>query len=181
MPQTQVVRTTTEPRESLTVFLLGVRVNALLRPRRWMWVNAAFVRMDAELRSDPALGLLHSRVLPSARGVTVVQYWESTRALLDYARRPLHSAAWQRYLREGGAGAGVWHETYEVGAPQSEGAAHAGYEAVYLNMPAHGLGRALGTVPIDRGTRRALDRLARRRARGAAAPAAPASAADGTR
>ncbi|MBV2365519.1 monooxygenase family protein [Streptomonospora nanhaiensis] len=179
MPQTQVRRTTTEPRESLTVFLLGVRVNALLRPRRWMWINRAFLAMSSELRADPALGLLHERVLPSARGVTAVQYWESTRALMDYARRATHSAAWQRYLREGGAGAGVWHETYEIGAPQSERAEQgAGYEAVYLNMPDHGLGRALGTVPVDRSTRRALDRLARRRTRGGTGAGAAAAAPD---
>ncbi|QBI52981.1 DUF4188 domain-containing protein [Streptomonospora litoralis] len=179
MSDTTIPRLTTEPRESLTVFLLGARVNALLKPHSWVWVVRAFSRMAAELQSDPSRGLLHSRTLPSMFGVTVVQYWESTEALLRYAHDETHSAAWRRYYRQGGDAVGLWHETYEVGLPQSgppdpAGAERPeepptqtgrGYEAIYANMPTTGLGRALGTRPIDRGTRRALDRMALRRAR----------------
>ncbi|GAA1769418.1 MULTISPECIES: DUF4188 domain-containing protein [Streptomonospora] len=174
MPEVQTGRTTTEPRDGLTVFLLGARVNALLQPHRWVWVARAFRRMDAELAAAPDRGLLHSRTLPSMRGVTVIQYWESTEALLRYAHDATHSAAWRRYYRQGGDAAGLWHETYEVGLPQSGGGAEAeregteparGYEAIYANVPPMGLGRALGTRPVDRETRRALDRLALRRAR----------------
>ncbi|WP_052809401.1 DUF4188 domain-containing protein [Streptomonospora alba] len=173
---TRIPRLTTEPRDSMTVFLLGARVNALLRPRRWMWVGLAFNRMAAELRADPALGLLHSRSLPSVRGVTVIQYWESTAALLRYAHAETHSEAWRRFYRQGGDEVGLWHETYEIGLPQAEDADRAedagadagkrrGYEAIYANVPPLGLGRALGTRPIGRDTHRALDRLALRRAR----------------
>ncbi|MDT0302420.1 DUF4188 domain-containing protein [Streptomonospora wellingtoniae] len=173
MSEKKPVRITAEPRDSLTVFLLGARVNALLRPRRWVWVARAFRRMDAELADDPGRGLLYSRTLPSVRGVTVIQYWESTEALLRYAHDATHSAAWRRYYRQGGDAAGLWHETYEVGLPQSGGTdaegdceePPRGYEAIYVNVPTTGLGGALGTRPVDRDTRRALDRLSLRRAR----------------
>ncbi|MFD0776807.1 DUF4188 domain-containing protein, partial [Streptomonospora algeriensis] len=164
MADTRIARTTTEPRESLTVFLLGARVNALLKPRGWVWVARAFNSMAAELQAAPGLGLLHSRTLPSVRGVTVIQYWESTEALLRYAHGETHSQAWRRFYRQGGDTVGLWHETYEVGLPQTDAAASRaeetragagvrhGYEAVYANVPAMGLGRALGTRPIGRET-----------------------------
>ncbi|MUL42682.1 DUF4188 domain-containing protein [Streptomonospora sp. PA3] len=184
MSDSPIPRLTTEPRDSLTVFLLGARVNALLRPRRWMWVGAAFRRMAAELEADPGLGMLHSRTLPSMRGVTVIQYWESTEALLSYAQGPTHSSAWRRFYRQGGDAVGLWHETFEVGLPQAGAAAgrspeesaptQRGYEAIYANVPALGLGRALGTRPVGRGTQRALDRLALRRARARTRAAEPA-------
>ncbi|GAB3452834.1 DUF4188 domain-containing protein [Streptomonospora sediminis] len=187
---TKIPRMTNEPREHLTVFLLGTRINALFKPQRWVWVLRAFRAMAAELEADPARGLLYSRILPSMFGVTVIQYWESTDALLRYAHDETHSAAWKRFYRQGGDDVGIWHETYEVGTPQSGGgsaeqveqpeqadgadpaegarpAQRRGFESVYANMPTMGLGRALGTRPIGRGTQRSLDRLAVRRARAA--------------
>lgn len=174
----RIPRMTNEPRENLTVFLLGTRINALFKPQRWVWVLRAFRAMADELEADPARGLLYSRILPSMFGVTVIQYWESTDALLRYAHDETHSAAWKRFYRQGGDDVGLWHETYEVGTPQSGGgsadpaegarpAQRRGFESIYTNMPTMGLGRALGTRPVGRGAQRALDRLAVRRARAA--------------
>ncbi|WP_046468069.1 monooxygenase family protein [Allosalinactinospora lopnorensis] len=152
-------RRTTEPRETLTVFLIGFRVNALLKPHRWWWVTRAFREMEAELLADPRCGLLHSSTLVGTRGVTSVQYWESTEALMSYAHADRHSNAWQEAYRRLDGSAGIWHETYEIGAPQSGDGR--GYEAIYLDLPRRGLGTALGTRPVTRETRRAANRLAR--------------------
>jgi len=53
-----------------------------------------------------------------------------------------HLEVWRRYWqRVGESGrSGIWHETFLVKAGQ--------YEAVYGNMPAHGLGRAGRLVPV---------------------------------
>ncbi|WP_393916324.1 monooxygenase family protein [Halostreptopolyspora alba] len=151
--------TTTEPRETLTLFLLGFRANALLRPRRWWWLTTAFREMEAELLAAPERGLLHSRTLVGARGLTSVQYWRSTEELMRYAHESGHARAWREFYRRRDGSAGIWHEVYEIGVPQSPDSR--GYEAIYVDIPRMGLGRALGTRPVTRETRSAGDRLAR--------------------
>jgi hypothetical protein len=73
----------------------------------------------------------------------LVQYWRSYELLTDYARgkNSKHYPAWMRILkqaRNGGSGAGIWHETYKVRAGE--------YEGIYVNAPPFGLGKA-GLVP----------------------------------
>nr|WP_246421912.1 DUF4188 domain-containing protein [Nocardiopsis mwathae] len=173
-PQPTNGRTTNRPRESFTVFLLGLHVNAWYKPHRWLRTVRDFRRMQVELEADPALGLLHSRTLLSPRGTTVVQYWESTEALMRYARASTHSGIWRDFHRDRDGSVGIWHETYEIGTPQAE-ASGRGYEALYVDVPTQGLGAALGTEPVTRATHAARTRLARpsrehsRRARGGAA------------
>ena len=49
---------------------------------------------------------------------------------------------WRTYWKRVGKGdrAGIWHETYLVRAGE--------YEAIYGNMPPHGLGKATNLVPL---------------------------------
>ena len=76
---------------------------------------------------------------------TIVQYWRSFEQLEAFAKdkEDPHLEIWRQYWRRVGRSArtGIWHETYLVKAGQ--------YEAVYGNMPAHGLGKAGRLVPMS--------------------------------
>ena len=54
-----------------------------------------------------------------------------------------HLDVWRQYWRRVGRSGrtGIWHETYLVRSGQ--------YEALYGNMPAHGLGKAGQLVPVS--------------------------------
>ena len=66
-----------------------------------------------------------------------------------------HVAAWRNYWKRVGKDTrtGIWHETYLVRAGE--------YEAIYGNMPPHGLGKASSLVPMADATS-ARARLRRR-------------------
>jgi hypothetical protein len=76
---------------------------------------------------------------------TIVQYWRSFAQLEAFAtdKDDPHVEIWCQYWRRVGRSTrtGIWHETYLVKAGQ--------YEAVYGNMPAHGLGKAGRLVPMS--------------------------------
>ncbi|GAA3745188.1 DUF4188 domain-containing protein [Salinactinospora qingdaonensis] len=151
-------RMTVEPEAGFVVFIIGMRINTWYRIDKWWRVIRAFRAMFTELTAEPERGLLHARILTGINGVTSVQYWESTDKLLRYAHDRLHTAAWQQYYRLLDDGTvGIWHETYQVGAERDTSAQ--GYEAIYKQMPAFGLGAALGVRPLTRQTRRSSDRL----------------------
>jgi hypothetical protein len=80
---------------------------------------------------------------------TIVQYWRSFEQLEAFAgdQDDPHLAAWRNYWRRVGRSGrtGIWHETYLV----RDGA----YEAVYGNMPPHGLGKAGRLVPASESSR----------------------------
>jgi hypothetical protein len=58
--------------------------------------------------------------------------------------------AWRQYWRRVGRSnrTGIWHETYLVQAGQ--------YEAIYGNMPPHGLGKAGHLMPASEASHRRL-------------------------
>jgi hypothetical protein len=76
---------------------------------------------------------------------TIVQYWRSFEHLEAFAKDKddPHLEVWRQYWRRVGKSdrTGIWHETYLVPAGQ--------YEAVYGNMPPHGLGKAGRLVPVS--------------------------------
>jgi hypothetical protein len=76
---------------------------------------------------------------------TIVQYWRSFEQLEAFAKDEddPHLDVWRHYWRRVGrtGRTGIWHETYLVKAGQ--------YEAVYGNMPAHGLGKAGQLLPVS--------------------------------
>jgi Domain of unknown function (DUF4188) len=76
---------------------------------------------------------------------TIVPYWRSFEQLEAFAndRDDPHLDVWRQYWWRIGRSSrtGIWHETYLVKAGQ--------YEAVYGNMPAHGLGKAGRLVPAS--------------------------------
>jgi hypothetical protein len=142
--------------EPIVVFLIGMRVNRWWKLHRWLPVARAMPRMLRELFSNKDSGLLGATFGITAQGPFMVQYWQSTEKLLGYAsdRNGQHFPAWAAFNRKVATSGdvGIWHETYAV----PRGA----YEAIYVNMPAFGLG-TVGKLEPARGVRsRAAGRLA---------------------
>jgi Domain of unknown function (DUF4188) len=135
------------------VFLIGARVNSKLEVARSLvdlGGRRGMRHMLDYLVAHPEKGLLaYEMGIP-----TIVQYWRSFDHLEAFAndKDDPHLAVWRQYWRRVGRSGrtGIWHETYLV----REGA----YEAIYGNMPPHGLGKAGRLVPMSEAAR-ARDRL----------------------
>lgn len=137
------------------VFLIGMRINRLLLPHKWLPTVFAMPRMLKELAKQPELGMLHAQTFVSGRTILVVQYWRSFDQLHAYAHAKNlgHLPAWAEFNRKvGGNGTvGIFHESYLVKAGQ--------YEGVSVNMPRHGLAKAGEMVPATGSMRDARSRL----------------------
>lgn len=139
-------RVTAEIEGDFVVFLIGMRINRFLRPRKWLPVFVAMPRMIRELERRPEAGLLGAELyFAGPRRPMVVQYWRSFEHLEAYARSrdARHWPAWVAFNKRIGSSGdvGIWHETYLVPA--------GGYDSVYNNMPAIGLGAASHLVPAS--------------------------------
>ncbi|GHI04713.1 hypothetical protein AQI88_29205 [Streptomyces cellostaticus] len=156
--------TTAAAEGDVVVLLIGMRINHFWAVHQWLPVLLAMPRMLRELQKDPERGLLgHVLLTASPRTYYVVQYWESKEKLYAYATSPdmFHHRAWavlNRMERKGRlrGHVGRWHETYI--------AAEGSYESIYFDMPAFGLAKAHGQVPLERRGRYAKDRFAHRSA-----------------
>ncbi|WP_324252434.1 DUF4188 domain-containing protein [Enemella dayhoffiae] len=141
----------------MTVFLIGMRANRWWKLGKVLWTASRMPPMLIELSRNPELGLLGYQQW-FGRTTMLVSYWRSPQHLMRYAASPdaSHRPAWSGFNRQiGNSGdVGIWHETFTI----QPGSA----EAVYVNMPAFGLGRALGVEPVTRNTNSASRRLARR-------------------
>jgi Domain of unknown function (DUF4188) len=137
-------RVTAEIEGDFVVFLIGMRINRLWKPWKWLPVFVAMPRMLRELEQRPEAGLLGASLyLGSPRRPMVVQYWRSFEQLEAYARSKdaEHWPAWVAFNQRIGSNGnvGIWHETYLV----PDGA----YDCVYNNMPPIGLGEATSLAP----------------------------------
>jgi hypothetical protein len=140
------------------VFLIGARVDWRHPARcfRDLGGMKGMPYMLKHLVEQPECGLLGFQTY----GLTMnVQYWRSFEHLERFANAPEepHKWAWRNYWQRVGRDprSGIWHETYLVRAGE--------YEAVYGNMPPHGLARAGRLVPLsaDSSARHRIKRLAR--------------------
>ena len=157
MPELINERVCAEAEGGLVVFLIGMRINKLWKPWKWLPVLMAMPRMLKELAAHPELGMLSARGHFGMRNLMVLQYWKSAEHLLAYAHasNEAHLPAWQAFNRQVATGGdvGIWHETYIVPSGNAE--------SVYVNMPRYGLGLA-GTLFPAKGRRAsASKRLAR--------------------
>ncbi|UGS33909.1 DUF4188 domain-containing protein [Capillimicrobium parvum] len=126
------------------VFLIGARLNSKLRAVQAfldLGGRRGMKHMLDHLVAHPERGLLaYEMGFP-----TIVQYWRSFEHLEAFAQDAddPHLDVWRNYWRRVGRSdrTGIWHETYLVRAGD--------YEAVYGNMPPHGLGKAGRLVPIS--------------------------------
>lgn len=136
------------------VFLIGARINSkreLVRCVMDLGGRRRMKHMLDYLVQHPDKGLLgYEFGFP-----TIVQYWRSFEHLEAFAndKDDPHLGVWRQYWRRVGSSprTGIWHETYRVRAGE--------YEAVYGNMPPHGLGRAGRLVPIGPGPSSARERV----------------------
>ncbi len=139
------------------VFLIGMRINRARRVDRWLPIAAAMGRMLRELQTADDSPLLGARSWLSGRDIMTVQHWGSAEALGRFATDPehFHARAWRDFNRKvaSTSDVGIWHETYRLAA--------GGHEEIYANMPAFGLGAAVGTEPVGTGTATAAQRLGR--------------------
>jgi fumigallin biosynthesis monooxygenase-like protein len=160
-------RTTAAAEGDVVVLLIGMRINHFRAVHQWLPVMLSMFRMLGELARDRDRGLLgHVMLTASPRTYYVVQYWESKEKLYAYAASPdmFHHRAWAIFNRKERQGkarghVGLWHETYI--APEGS------YESIYFDMPAFGLAKAHGQVPLERRGRSAKDRFAHRSAKAA--------------
>jgi len=155
MPRVQAGRTTHRYSGELVVFLIGMRINRPWRPDLWLPTFVAMPKMLAELSRDKSSGLLGYRLALGAGGPVLVQYWSSHELLYAYATAPdsEHRPAWtafNRRARKVPGAVGIWHETYLVDRAES----------IYAGMPPSGLALATESVPVDRRSDRAQQRLA---------------------
>jgi hypothetical protein len=125
------------------VFLIGARISKLQLVRSFIDLGGrrGMKHMLDYLVERPEKGLLAFEMgIP-----TIVQYWRSFEHLEAFARDKddPHLEIWRQYWRRVGRSerTGIWHETYLVRAGE--------YEAVYSNMPPHGLGKAGRVVPAS--------------------------------
>jgi hypothetical protein len=136
-------RMTAEIEGDFVVFLIGARLNNKLRMfRSFMDLGGrrGMKHMLDYLVAHPEKGLLaYEMGFP-----TIVQYWRSFEHLEAFAKdkEDPHVEIWRQYWRRVGKSgrSGIWHETYLVRAGE--------YEAVYGNLPPHGLGKAGRLVPV---------------------------------
>ncbi|MTB73100.1 DUF4188 domain-containing protein [Arsenicicoccus cauae] len=153
MPRINLGRHTIDSDREITVFLIGMGINSPLRVDRWWPVFTAMPRMLKHLETDPGSGMLGYDLwaLPSP---LVLMYWESSEQLQAFAADAdaPHLQAWRDFAQLTKDGhVGVWHETY-VTTPGRR-------EAIYVNMPSLGLGKAIGTTPVGRGSSTARQRM----------------------
>lgn len=148
-------RFTAELDGPVTVFLIGMRVNAPLRVRSWWPTFVAMPRMLGHLEAHPETGYLgqHSWF---GRTTILLSYWRSAGHLQRFAgdAQAPHLQPWREFVRRtrGNADVGIWHETYTSGPGDRE--------VVYVNMPRFGLARAGRHVPVGPGTQTAQQRMA---------------------
>ena len=147
---------TADTEGDFVVLLTGLRINKLWKIWKWLPVFITMPRMNHELMKHPELGLLHYRNQVGFRSMMVVQYWESWEKLHAWATDPTrrHLPAWLKMNKDVGLNGdvGTWHETYLVKDRKH-------FECLYVNMPPHGLGKAMGVVEARGAKRTAKGRL----------------------
>ncbi len=126
------------------VFIIGARFNSKLELFKSLMDYGGRKGMNYMLdylMEHPERGLLgYERY-----GLTTnVQYWRSFEHLEAFARDKddPHLEVWRNYWKRLGQStrSGIWHETFLVRAGE--------YEAIYGNMPPHGLAKATTLVRV---------------------------------
>jgi hypothetical protein len=140
--------------DEVVVFIIGIRPNTLWKVRSWWPVFSAMPTMLRHLDAHPEQGLLgvHGCFSPWPM---LIQYWRSFEDLERFSRDPTapHLEPWRSFNRTArvSGDVGIWHETYRVRPSE--------LETIYTNMPAVGLGKAVGCVPVRHGRDSAAARL----------------------
>lgn len=143
MPKIITQRMTAELEGDFVVFLIGMRINKIWKPHRWLPFARSMPAMLHELGQHPEWGLLGYHLQLGFPLILSIQYWRSFEQLAAYAahRNAVHLPTWVAFNKMIGSNGdvGIWHETYQVTAGH--------YETVYNNMPPFGFGSAGRLVP----------------------------------
>ncbi|SER20307.1 DUF4188 domain-containing protein [Piscibacillus halophilus] len=147
-------RYTTNNREDIVVFIIGMRINKYWKVHKWLPVFQAMPKMLRELyEHQKELGFYSHEMTVGVRMVKLVQYWRSMDELLAYSKDDLHLTAWREFNQKIGhtKDVGIFHETYVLQSGS--------YESVYGNMPVYGLAKALGHEKVNPKKRSASKRI----------------------
>jgi hypothetical protein len=149
-------RFTAQHEGSVTVFVIGMRINQLWRFDKWVPVARAMEPMVAELSRRPESGFLGAEpMLRDLRTIVMLQYWRDFDSLEAYARdrEQRHWPAWTAFNKAVGSSGtvGIFHETYVVPA--------GGHETIYANMVPFGLGKVGGVTPATGSRQAARSRM----------------------
>ena len=136
-------RMTVEIDGDFVVFLIGARFDKIHLARSLVDLGG---RRGMKHTRDYLIAHPDKGLLAYEMGIpTIVQYRRSFEQLEAFAKDKddPHLDVWRRYWRRVGRSGrtGIWHETYIVKGGQ--------YEAVYGNMPPHGLGKAGQLLPVS--------------------------------
>lgn len=146
---------TAELEGGLVVMRLGMRINRLWKPHRWLPLIRANLQMLDELEAAPEVGMLAYDTKLGIRHFENVLYWTSFEDLRSWALDPDHrhapSMRGTMDRLEASDDVGLWHEVYVVDDDA--------YETVYYNMPPVGLGKAAERHPTEGQRRTAAGRL----------------------
>jgi hypothetical protein len=136
-------RWTVEIDGDFVVFIIGARINSKLQALKAfadLGGRRGMNHMLKDLTRHAEKGLLGYETV----GFTVIQYWRSFEHLENFAKNAddPHVEVWRNYWKRVGKStrAGIWHETYLVRAGE--------FEAIYNNMPPHGLAKAGNLVRV---------------------------------
>ncbi len=144
MAKVQSGRLTAVPEGGFVLFLIGMRFNNLFAVHRWLPAFLAMPRMLKELYTNSDLGF-KSYEMWVGRTLILVQYWESSEKLIEYAKAKdsEHLPAWRAFNTAAmkSRAVGIWHETYVVDQGKTEN--------VYMNMPKFGYGKVGKLVPAQ--------------------------------
>ncbi|WP_249869552.1 DUF4188 domain-containing protein [Oceanobacillus saliphilus] len=147
-------RHTTDNDKDMVVFLIGMRINKRRAISKWLPVIMAMPPMIRELYENKEdLGFLSTETYFGLRTTVMIQYWRSVDDVLSYAKSEKHLQAWKNFNKQvrGNDAVGVYHETYQV--------EKGNYEAIYVNMPLYGLGKAAIHQPVTPETNSAKKRI----------------------
>jgi hypothetical protein len=131
--------------ESFVVFLIGMRVNNIWAVNKWLPTIRAMSPMLNTLHQYPDKGFLGQESFFRFAPICTIMmtYWKSFEHLEYFARNAddPHLEPWRAFNKSIGndGTVGIWHETYLIGAGQSE--------SIYVNMPVFGLAAATRHVP----------------------------------
>ena len=147
-------RVTAHIQGDFVVFLIGMRINNLWKPHKWLPSLRTMPKILKELEAAPAehgfLGSMNLGLL------SLVQYWRSFDHLEAYARGrdKQHWPAWlefNRLMKDSRGDVGIWHETYLIRAGE--------YENIYSGMPLMGLAKAARLANVSGDAETARGRL----------------------
>ena len=148
-------KATVQNEKDVVVFIIGMKIHKFFYVHQWIPIAKAMGTMLKELYQNKNHGFQNGELHLNWKGITVIQYWDGFEQLETFAHEELHRGIWKEYYQKADMQkvVGIFHETYIVPAKN--------YEAIYVNMPEFGLGKARSLESIDQKKKSSRQRLHR--------------------